>query len=126
MTSVREQPGRAMVNASDLVGERSVMANSNARVRRIAGAAVLACAALSVPVLVTMASAGAPVNTATGDCLAWFGSRGDGICMGYSNGNATTIGTPDFGVYGPGYGNAFGITSGPLLPGQTFNRGIAP
>jgi hypothetical protein len=46
--------------------------------------------------------------------------------MGYSNGNPTYIGTPALGVWGPGYGNGLGITTGPLLPGQTFNQGINP
>ena len=46
--------------------------------------------------------------------------------MGYSNGTPTYIGTPAFGVWGPGYGNGLGITTGPLLPGQTFNQGINP
>ena len=40
--------------------------------------------------------------------------------MGYSMGSGINVGTPDIGIFGPGYGNGLGITTGPLLPGQTF------
>jgi len=113
-----------MVNASDVFDERSGMATSNNRVRRILAAAVVAAAAVSAPVLSSFGASGGSISATNGQCLAWFGSRGDGICMGYSNGSGTTIGTPDLGVYGPGYG--LGVTSGPLLPGQTFNQGVTP
>ena len=91
---------------------------------RLVVAGVLAVAAFGAPI---MAAAGSvETATATGPCLAWFGSRDDGICMGYSNGQPTYIGTPNFGVWGPGYGNGLGITSGPLMPGTTINQGINP
>ena len=111
------------MTVSGVFGERSGMAHSTARVWRLAVAVAFA-AALSAPVLATLAATGESMHSATGECLAWFGSRGDGICMGYSTGNGVNIGTPDFGIYGPGYG--YGITSGPLLPGQTINQGITP
>ena len=85
----------------------------------------LAFAALTVPAVAAL-SAPDSTATATGDCLAWFGSRDDGICMGYSNGTPTYIGTPQLGIYGPGYGNGLGITTGPLLPGQTITQGLTP
>ena len=66
------------------------------------------------------------VVAANGECLAWFGSRGEGICMGYSSGNGLNVGTPDIGVFGPEYGNGIGIVTGPLLPGTTINEGISP
>ncbi|MGI9124150.1 MAG: DUF7155 family protein [Mycobacterium sp.] len=88
-------------------------------------AAGLAVASLAVPVLSALNSAPA-IHSAEGQCLAWFGSRDDGICMGYSNGSPTYIGTPQLGVFGPGYGNGLGITTGPLLPGQTITQGINP
>jgi len=113
-----------MVNTSDVFGERSDMAISKNRARRVVVAGALAAAALCAPVLAILGPSDASMNSATGKCLAWFGSRDDGICMGYSNGSGTTIGTPDIGIYGPGYG--FGVSSGPLLPGQTFNQGISP
>ena len=97
------------------------MATAN-RVRRVAAGA-LAAATLAAPIAVLGTSATA---TAEGPCLAWFGSRDDGICMGYSNGNPTYIGTPALGIWGPGYGSGLGITTGPLLPGQTITQGISP
>ena len=100
------------------------MAISMKRVRRVAVAGALAAAALCASVLAIVGASDASISATNGRCLAWFGSRDDGICMGYSNGSGTTIGTPDIGVYGPGYG--LGVSSGPLLPGQTFNQGISP
>ncbi|MEI7913573.1 MAG: hypothetical protein WCH82_02375 [Mycobacteriaceae bacterium] len=90
---------------------------------RIAAAGILAGAALVVPALAVSATPAS--TTATGQCLAWFGSRDDGQCIGYSNGSPTYIGTPNLGVFGPNYGG-LGVTSGPLLPGQTINQGLAP
>ena len=124
MTSVREGRVAVMVNTSEVFGEGSGMAISKNRARRVAVAGALAAAALCAPVLAIVGASDASISATNGKCLAWFGSRDDGICMGYSNGSGTTIGTPDIGVYGPGYG--LGITSGPLLPGQTFNQGLSP
>ncbi len=90
------------------------MATPNAVLRRVAVAGVLAVVPLAFPA----------AAVAEGKCLAWFGARDEGICMGYSNGNPTYIGTPSVGVYGPGGG--LGVTTGPLLPGQTINQGINP
>ncbi|MCB1288240.1 MAG: hypothetical protein KDB47_11180 [Mycobacterium sp.] len=102
------------------------MAPANTRLRRFAVAGGLAVAALALPALAAVGGTGTPQTSAEGQCLAWFGSRGDGICMGYSNGNPTYIGTPYLGVFGPGYGNGLGITTGPLLPGQTITEGLSP
>ena len=102
------------------------MATANNHLRRIAAAGALAVAALTGPALAGLGSS--VTDSATGNCLAWFGSRGDGICMGYSNGSPTYIGTPQGGWLGPGYGvgvpGSVGVTSGPLLPGQTINTPI--
>ena len=95
---------------------------STSKTRRLAVAGALVGAAIAAPVLAALASSASPEVSATGQCLAWFGSRGDGQCMGYSNGSPTYIGTPDWGVYGP-YG---GFSTGPLMPGQTFNQGLNP
>lgn len=93
------------------------MATTHRALRAAVLAGGLALAALTVPA----------VASAEGQCLAWFGSRGDGQCIGYSNGNPTFIGTPSWGVYGPGYGNNIpGMSTGPLLPGQTFNKSVSP
>lgn len=124
MTCLREPLRPAMVNESVAFSERPGMTPANKYLRRLAVAGGLAVAALSVPVLAALAASDPATSVATGNCLAWFGSRDDGICMGYSNGTPTYIGTPEFGVWGPGYGNGLGITTGPLLPGQTINTPI--
>lgn len=93
--------------------------------RRALVAGGLAIAALTVPAVVAL-SAPEAATTATGNCLAWFGSRDDGQCIGWSNGNPTFIGTPN-GYMFPGYGNNLpGMSSGPLMPGQTFTQSVSP
>jgi hypothetical protein len=86
---------------------------------RMAGVAAaggaLAAAALGV-------AGGAAANP--GNCLAWFGTGDNRVCMGYSSGSQTSIGTPAIGVFGSG--NGLGIVTGPLLPGQTINVPISP
>lgn len=102
------------------------MAPAYTSLRRVAAAGALAVAALAWPALAVVSSP-STTDSATGRCLAWYGSRDDGICLGYSNGSPTYIGTPSVGVWGPGYGNnipgmnGIGVTTGPLLPGQTIN-----
>ena len=95
---------------------------SNANTRRLAVAGILAAVAITAPVLAALATSASPEVSATGQCLAWFGSRDDGQCMGYSNGSPTYIGTPNMGVWGPNGG----FSTGPLVPGQTFNQGLNP
>ena len=113
-----------MVNETRRFGERSGMADTGLRGRRVAVAGAFVVAALAVPGLATLTPADRAVVAATGDCLAWFGSRGDGICIGYSSGNGINAGTPDVGIFGPDYG--FGVVTGPLLPGTTISEGISP
>ena len=93
---------------------------STASVRRLAATGALAAIAVIAPVLLSLSAT--PQISAEGQCLAWFGSRGDGQCMGYSNGAPTYIGTPNMGVYGPNGG----FYTGPLMPGTTFTEGLAP
>jgi hypothetical protein len=51
-----------------------------------------------------------------------MGSRNDGQCISWSNGTPTYIGTPQVGFGGPNSGSpGLGVTTGPLLPGQTIN-----
>ena len=90
--------------------------------RRVVVAGGLAFAAMTVGALAALSGPEAS-STATGQgqCLAWFGSRGDGQCIGYSNGSPTNIGTPQ-----GSYGSGTGVSTGPLLPGQTFNKSISP
>jgi hypothetical protein len=47
----------------------------------------------------------------------------DPVCVGYSNGNPTNIGTPNFGTFGPN--NGLGVSTGNLAPGQTWRQPIA-
>jgi hypothetical protein len=102
------------------------MAPAKFPLRRVAAAGALAAAALVGPALAALSSP-STTDSATGRCLAWFGARDEGICLGYSNGAPTYIGTPSVGIWGPGYGNnipgmnGIGVTTGPLLPGQTIN-----
>ncbi len=92
------------------------MTSATTRVR-LAVAAALGLAAIAAPLLGVV---GSTDISATGNCLAWVGSRDDGQCIAYSNGTPTYIGTPSFGVWGPGNG----LSTGPLLPGTTINQGI--
>ncbi|WP_425436960.1 DUF7155 family protein [Mycobacterium aquaticum] len=60
--------------------------------------------------------------TAGPACLAWFGNKDDGKCLSYSNnGNGYA---PSFSIGPQGTGQNGGLTTGPLLPGQTINQGI--
>ncbi len=91
------------------------------RAPRLVSAGALAVATVAAPLAIALTSGtGHAVEAAP--CLAWYGNKEDGICLGYSNGNATNIGTPNFGTYGPNGG--LGVSTSPLLPGQTWTRGI--
>jgi hypothetical protein len=113
-----------MVNVLPVSGERSDMTTAKTRARRIATFGALAVAAAAVPALVALEHSTSSTTTATGTCLAWFGARGEGQCLSYSNNNVS-IGTPQFGVYGPDAGSmpggGIGVSTGPLLPGQTIS-----
>jgi hypothetical protein len=103
--------------------ERESMTN---RTRLIAGAFV--AAAVAVPLYAAAISSDNTQVTATPACLAWFGNKDDGKCLSYSNGQPIFAGTPDFGVYGPNAGSmpggGIGVSTGPLLPSQTWNTPI--
>ena len=94
----------------------------------VAGA--FAAAAVAVPLYAAISTDAAPELTAGPPCLAWFGNAEDGKCLSYSNGNGINVGTPEIGVYGPNSGSlpggGIGVTTGPLLPGQswTSNNGV--
>ncbi|MET0475534.1 MAG: hypothetical protein ABW001_12960 [Mycobacterium sp.] len=94
------------------------------RAHRLVAAGALAIAAVAAPLTIAL-STGAGQAVAGPACLAWYGSQADGVCLSYSNGNPTSIGTP-WGAYGPNSGigvggyNGGGIVSGPLLPGHTY------
>jgi hypothetical protein len=98
------------------------MTTAKNRVRRIAAVGALAVAAAAVPALAALGASGTQTSSATGTCLAWYGSRDDGICLSYSNGQGVNVGTPQVGIGGPNSSSpGVGITTGPLLPGQTIS-----
>lgn len=89
------------------------------RATRLFAAAAVVATAVAAPVIVALSSAPSSQPTADGGCLAWFGNKEDGNCLGRSNGQPVNVGTP-WGVWGP----QGGFSSGPLLPGQTWNQGL--
>jgi hypothetical protein len=97
------------------------------RAHRLVAAGALAVAAVAAPIAIALTSA--PAAGAT-PCLATGSFNGQPMpCLSYSNGNGINVGTPDIGVYGPNAGSSsrnggIGVTSGPLLPGTTFNKPI--
>ncbi|GFG50834.1 hypothetical protein CQY20_27200 [Mycolicibacterium agri] len=94
--------------------------------RRLVAVSAFAVAAAAGPAFAaSLASTPEPQISQAypGQCLAWFGNQEDGKCLGYSNGSPIIAGTPDFGYLGPNNGG-LGVTTGPLLPGQTFTGGI--
>ena len=99
------------------------MVSTRNRTRLLAGALMAAVVAVPVYDAAVTSDAGTQVNAAP-RCLAWFGNKEDGKCLSYSNGNGVNIGTPDIGIYGPNAGSmpggGIGITTGPLLPGHTW------
>lgn len=87
------------------------------RARRIVSAGALAVATVSAPLAIALTSGAG--QAVAGPCLSWYGNQEDGICLGYSNGNPTNIGTPNYGSYGPNSGLG-GVSTGNLAPGQTW------
>ena len=88
--------------------------------RLIAGAC--AAAAVAVPLYASLSSTDVATDVTAGPaCLAWFGNKEDGHCLGYSNGNPVGVGTPNVGSGGPCGG---GIYTSPLLPGTTISQEI--
>jgi hypothetical protein len=96
------------------------------RAHRFVAAGALAVATVAAPIAVALSSGNAAETVAGPPCLAWYGNQEDGVCLSYSNGQGVNVGTPDFGLYGPesgaanGRGGGIGVTTGPLLPGQTW------
>ena len=94
------------------------------RVHRLVGAGALTVAAIAAPIAIALTSVEA-TQVAGPPCLAWYGNAEDGVCLSYSNGNGVNVGTPDLGIYGPNSGSlpggGIGVSTGPLLPGTTWN-----
>lgn len=93
---------------------------------------VFAAAAVAAPLYAAALSA--PEATSTqAECLAWLGSKADGVCIGNSLGtqgptlNGSGIGAGNtgaggvgFGTPGVGIGNG-GLYTSPLMPGTSIN-----
>ncbi len=95
------------------------------KTRRLVALSAFAAAAAAGPVIAATVTAPAePQQQAyPGQCLAWFGNQEDGHCLGTSNGTPINGGTPDFGYFGPN-GGGMGVSTGPLLPGQSYTSGV--
>ncbi len=79
-----------------------------------------AAAAVAAPVFAAVSTPDATTVQAAPRCLAWLGSMKDGKCISYSLSNGTgtiNAGTPGFAI------DNGGLSSGPLLPGQTYTGG---
>ncbi len=101
------------------------MTSTKNRARKLIAAGAFAVAAVAAPF-----AASALSTTDTSDavalppgCLAWFGNQETGKCLGYSQGNGISAGTPWVGSNGS-EGGGIGVSTGPMLPGTTINRGI--
>ncbi len=94
------------------------------RAHRLVAAGALTIAAVAAPIAIALTSA--PISQAGPECLSTGSFNGRPMpCLGYSNGNGINVGTPDIGIYGPNSGSnpggGIGVSTGPLLPGRTWN-----
>lgn len=89
--------------------------STNNRARRLVAAGALAVAAVAAPVAASVLGAG-DAGQPGAQCLAWFGNKEDGKCLGYSNGNGVNIGTPQIGLDQGGPA----VSTGPLFPGRIY------
>ncbi|HEV7420332.1 MAG TPA: hypothetical protein VGO30_10845 [Mycobacterium sp.] len=87
------------------------------RAHRFAAAGALAVAAVAAPIAIALTSGAATETNAGPACLAWYGNQEDGVCLSYSNGNGVNVGSPG---YNGGNSPNSGLTTGPILPGQTW------
>lgn len=90
------------------------------RIQRYVTVGAFAAAAVAAPIAAAVYTAPAPGVQAKPPCLAWYGNKEDGICLGYSNGNGASFGTPSVAFGGGGVG----IATSPLAPGQTIKQGV--
>lgn len=93
------------------------------RTRRFVAAGAFAVAAAAAPAFLATVTPQSTDVTAAPACLAWFGNKEDGKCLSYSNGTPVGGGIGPVTVGAPGSGNP-GLSTGPLLPGTSINRGI--
>ena len=92
------------------------MTSINNRTRRFVVAGVFAVAAVAAPIATSALEGTSDAGQPLSQCLAWFGNKEDGHCLGVSNGNGINIGTPQVGLDQGGAG----VSTGPMLPGQTI------
>jgi hypothetical protein len=98
-----------------------LVASTNIRTRRLIAVGAFAVAAAAPVLVATMTTSAAPQNqVAAPACLAWYGNLEDGKCLSYSNGQPIIGGMPPVAIGSPNSGNP-GLSTGPLLPGQTWN-----
>ncbi|ART69301.1 MULTISPECIES: DUF7155 family protein [Mycobacteriaceae] len=92
------------------------------RTRRFVAVGAFVAAAVAAPAFIATMTPQSGEVSASPACLAWFGNKDDGKCLSYSNnGNGYA---PSFSIGPQGTGQNGGLTTGPLLPGQTINQGI--
>lgn len=86
------------------------------RTRRFIAAGAFAVAAVAAPFAASVLGAADQGQMTAQQCLAWFGNKEDGKCLGYSNGNGVNVGTPQIGLDqgGPAF------STGPLFPGRIY------
>jgi hypothetical protein len=100
-----------------------IRVTSTNRTRRLIAAGAFAVAAVAAP-FAAAALGTTSDNMAAPECLAWFGNREDGKCLSYSEGNGVNVGTPGIGIGNTDGNGPIGVTTGPLLPGSTFETPI--
>jgi hypothetical protein len=105
---------------------KGISVTSTNRTRRIiaAGAFAVASGALVAAPFAASVSSTSAQNVAGPACLAWFGNKEDGKCLSYSEGNGVNVGTPPVGFGNTDGNGPVGVSTGPLLPGQTFTSPI--
>ncbi|MEO3761096.1 hypothetical protein ABGB19_22800 [Mycobacterium sp. B14F4] len=93
--------------------------STNNRARRLVAAGAFAVAAVAAPFAASVLSTSDAADQPVAQCLAWFGNKEDGKCLGYSNGNGVNVGTPQIGLDqgGPAF------STGPLFPGRIYGGG---
>jgi hypothetical protein len=92
---------------------------ASTKTRRLIVLTAFAAAAAAGPAIAAIStSAPQDYKAYPGQCLAHFGNIENNVCLGYSNGQPISGGTP-WGQYGPN-----NYQNGTMLPGTTINRGI--
>jgi hypothetical protein len=92
---------------------------ASTKTRRLIVLTAFAAAAAAGPAIAAiLTSAPQDYKAYPGQCLAHFGNIENNVCLGYSNGQPISGGTP-WGQYGPN-----NYQNGTMLPGTTINQGI--